>query len=315
MPANARDSAFANCPVCDSNEWIMVREGTDLCRPEYKVIFKLARCSSCGHVMQNPIPDESELNAAYAISDAYIPYRPAWKESRWTLWRILRVWTIHRRKLWLKRWGTGHEMLEVGCGSGDFMLAAHDAGWNVCALEYNSSIVEMICKDLPFDVRVGGLATGIWKEAQFDLIAVFNVLEHLRDPQQALSTAAAYLHPGGKIFLQIPTRQAAENGKWFGQYWAPLDFPRHLHFFDRATLSLICDKAGFDMVVYKTPVIQSAWCYFASSWRWSNRRGKSSFSCIRYAAVAALVILAMPYISIQSMRKRVLEAFAVAVRR
>jgi len=62
----------------------------------------------------------------------------------------------------LKRYGIGHEMLEVGCGAGDFMLASHRAGWNVSAVEYNGSLVNMIVRELGFDVREGGLTSGYW---------------------------------------------------------------------------------------------------------------------------------------------------------
>jgi SAM-dependent methyltransferase len=205
-------------------------------------------------------------------------------------------------------------MLEVGCGAGDFMVAAHRAGWNVRAVEYNSSMVDIIRSELGFDVRVGELALGLWNEGEFDLIAFWNVLEHLQDPLRELSIAASYLRPGGRVFLQIPSREAAEHGQWFGQYWAPLDLPRHIHFFDRATLSRLCNRAGFEVVVYKTPFIQSAWCYYISSWHWANRDGKKRVRWPRFLALAAAVTLGMPYVAIQAVRKRGLEAFAVAVK-
>jgi hypothetical protein len=146
------------------------------------------------------------------------------------------------------------------------------------------------------------------------VVAIWNVLEHLQDPLRELSIAAAYLRPGGRILLNIPSRQAAERGQWFGQYWALLDLPRHIHFFDKATLSRLCGRAGLELVIYKTPFVQSAWCYYMSCWRWANRDGKKGLRWPRFLALAAAVTLALPYIATQAMGKRGLEAFAVAVK-
>jgi SAM-dependent methyltransferase len=206
-------------------------------------------------------------------------------------------------------------MLEVGCGTGDFMLASHRAGWNVRAVEYNSLMVNLISNDLGFDIRAGELALGYWNEGQFDVVAFWNVLEHVPDPARDLSVAATYLRPGGQVILNIPTRQAAEHGLWFGQYWAILDLPRHLNFFDESTLTKLCAKAGFDLAVYKTPFFQSLWCYFMSSWNYANRDAKKGLRWLRFLTLVTAVTLSLPYIAIQTMRKHGMEATAVAVRR
>lgn len=315
MSENESKSEYDRCPACNSNEWMFVREGGDLARPEFKKSFELTRCSSCGHVIQNPKPDERELDAAYSDSKGYAAYRAAWTQSGWPLWKILRAWTMHRRISWLKRYGTGRELLEVGCGAGDFMMAAHRAGWNVRAVEFNRRMVEMIVGKFGFDVRVGGLASCLWNEGQFDVVAFWNVLEHVPDPLRDLSIAANYLRPGGRVFLGIPTRQAAEHGQWFGQYWAILDLPRHLNFYNETTLSQLCGKVGFDLIVYKTPFVQTAWCYYMSSWNYANRDGKKRMRWLRFIALAAVVTLYLPCIAVQTMRKHGTEAVAVLVKR
>jgi SAM-dependent methyltransferase len=306
-------SEYDSCLVCEGNEWTTVREEEDLYRPEYQKKFRLTCCRCCGLVMQNPKPGKEELGAAYSV--AYACYRPAWKEPGWPLWKILRAWTARRRVAWLKRYGTGHELLEVGCGAGDFIIAAHRMGWNVSAIEYNSSMVDIIRRELGFDVRAGELASGLWNEGRFDAVAFWNVLEHVPDPLRDLSIAANYLRPGGKVLLNIPTRQAAECGQWFGKYWAMLDLPRHLYFYDEATLSKICSKAGFDLAAYKTPFVQSAWGYYMSCWNWANGGGKGKLRWLRFMALAAVVTMFMPIVAMRATRKHGLEAFAVAVKR
>jgi SAM-dependent methyltransferase len=314
MSATELRNDYDSCLICGGDEWTSVREGGDLCRPEYKKSFQLTQCSSCGQVMQNPTPDDGELSAAYSVSSNYDCYRPAWKESGWPIWKILRSWTTLRRVLLLKRYGKGRDMLEVGCGAGDFMVAAHRKGWNVRAVEYNRSMVEIIRSAFGFDVRVGELAPSLWNEGQFDVVAFWNVLEHVKDPLRELSIAASYLRSGGRVLLNIPSRQAAERGQWFGQYWAMLDLPRHLYFFDKTTLSRLCERAGLELVIYETPFVQSAWGYYMSCWRWADRNGKKTLRWPSFLALAAAVTLAMPYVAVQAWSNRGLETFAVAVK-
>lgn len=265
--------------------------------------------------MQNPVPDERELNDAYSVTNGYACYRPAWKQRGWPVWKILRVWTTRRRVALLKRCGTGKTLLEIGCGAGDFLLAARDAGWQVKAVEYNSVMVDQIVSELGCDVRAGELAPGLWVEGQFDTVAFWNVLEHVPDPLRNLTLAAAYLRPRGRLILNIPTRQAAEHGLRFGQYWALLDLPRHLNFFDEATLSRLCDKAGLDLLLYKTPFIQSAWSYYMSSWIWSNRDGRKGLRWLRFLPLVAVVTIMLPYVAVEALRKHGMEATVVAVKR
>ena len=308
------ESQYSPCQICDVNEWATVREGRDLCRPEYKKVFRLTGCAHCGHVMQNPKPDGAEIGAAYSIAEDYAAYRAGWKEKGWPLWKVLRTWTMNRRVSWLKQYGKGKELLDVGCGAGDFMEAAHREGWTVRGIDYNSTMVDMVSGELGFEVKLGELRTGIWEAGKFDAVSFFNVLEHVPDPLKDLTLAAHYLHSGGCVLMQFPSRQGAVHGQWYGQYWAPLDLPRHLHFYDENTLALLCKKAGCTLVAYKTPIVQSAWCYYASSWRWSNRDGKKALAILRFMALASVVTLILPFIAFQALRGQGMEAVAIAVK-
>jgi len=302
------------CIVCGGKHWTLVREGMDLCRPNHRKLFRIETCTSCGMVSQQPIPSNEELQAAYSVSGDYVCYRPAWKELGWPVWKMLRHWTTRRRVARLTRYAPKRELLEVGCGAGDFMVAAHRAGWQVHAVEYNEEMVEALHREFGFDVRLGNLAPGLWTQGRFDVAVFWNVLEHLQFPLEELSTASDYLRSGGVILLNIPSREAAETGKWFGQYWGLLDLPRHIHFFDRSTLEKLCEKAGLKLACYKTPFVQSAWCYYISCWNWASRDKNRLLSWIKFGALSALITLIMPYIAAKCFASRGLEAFVVLVK-
>jgi SAM-dependent methyltransferase len=301
--------AVSRCTVCGGGEWSFVRRGCDLYQPRDANMFQLERCLSCGQVMQNPLPTAEQLSKGYSAE--YAPYRPAWKESGWPLWKILRELTTYRRLRRLQRYGSGNHLLEVGCGAGDFLVGAHRKGWQVCAVEYSDSLATALRSELGFDVRAGDLEPGLWPNATFDAVILWSVLEHLHNPLEALRTASAYLKPGGAVFIQIPTVYGVEQGLKFGQYWALLDLPRHLSFFGKDLLSHLCDQAGMQLTVFQTPLMEATWCYFASIANYAGRE-KSPFGAFWLTLVS---ILSFPVIALRAWRGHGTEAFAVAVKR
>lgn len=303
----------SECTVCREDKWTFVREGRDLYQPGDKFSFRLDRCLSCGQIMQNPLPTPEQLSKGYSAQ--YAPYQPAWKQSGWPLWKVLRELTTWRRMRRLRRYGKGRMLLEVGCGAGDFLCAAKRDGWEVRAVEYSPALAETLRTELGFDVRAGDLAPGLWQEGSFDAIILWSVLEHLRDPLEALRTASSYLKPGGVMFIQIPTLYGVAQGMQFRDYWALLDLPRHLSFFGRECLSTLCDQAGMKLTVFKTPLVEIAWCYFASV---SNYASHSKSPLRRAFALVSLGIrslLSFPLMVLCAWRGTGTEAFAVAVKR
>lgn len=300
------------CTVCGGHQWSFVRSGCDLYQPGDQTAFRLEQCLSCGQIMQNPLPTAEQLGRAY--SSNYAPYSSAWKEPGWPVWKIFREWTTWRRMRRLHRYGRGKRLLEVGCGGGDFLYATHRAGWDVSAVEYSGDLVEALRSELGFDVRTGDLTPGLWEAGSFDVVIMWSVLEHLSNPLEALITVSNYLRPGGSLFIQIPTLYGVEQGMKFGQYWALLDLPRHLSFFGRECLGDLCQRAGLQLTLFKTPLLETAWCYFASVSSYARHAGKSG----RMAAAISLAIYSMlcfPSMMWRAWRGQGTEAFAVAVKR
>lgn len=308
-----KEDLLSQCTVCGGNQWKFVRLGRDLYQPSDEASFKLYRCLSCGQIMQNPLPTPAQLSKAYSAE--YAPYRPAWKESGWPLWKILRELTTWRRLRRLKRYGKGGKLLEVGCGAGDFLHAAHRAGWDVKAVEYSDPLAEALRTELGFDVRTGDLAPGLWAHGTFDVVALWSVLEHLGNPLEALATTSSYLRADGIAFIQLPTRYGVEQGTKFHQYWALLDLPRHLSFLGRKGLSDLCDQAGMKLIVFKTPLLETAWCHFASVCNYANHSSRPVRRIVGAISLALLSVLSAPVMAVRAWRGHGTEAFAVAVKR
>jgi SAM-dependent methyltransferase len=311
LTAQKERATDSRCTVCGEAEWSFVRMGCDLYQPNDQATFKLYRCLSCGQIMQNPLPTSDQLSKAYSAE--YAPYRPAWKEAGWPLWKILRELTTSRRLRRLQRYGKGSKLLEVGCGAGDFLHAVHRAGWEVKAVEYSDALASSLRTELGFDVRTGDLVPGLWANGTFDVVALWSVLEHLSNPLEALKTTCSYLKPGGVAFLQIPTLYGVQQGRRFHQYWALLDLPRHISFFGREALADLCKKADMELIVFKTSLLETAWCYYASVSNYANlSRGRRFVGAI---SLALFSVLSFPLMVVRAWRGHGTEAFAVAVKR
>lgn len=308
-----RESGATPCIVCGHDQWTSFREATDIRRPGYDKLFKLVQCAACGYVVQSPLPEPQELREAYAVE--YAPYRAAWKEAGWPLWKILRMLTTFRRMRRLKRYAKGSSLLEVGSGAGDFLYASSRAGWSVAAVEYSDQLVNLIRSELSLDARSGELKSGLWDPASFDLVALWSVIEHVPDPLETLLLVSSYLRPGGTVFLQFPTVDGISIGRYFRHHWELLDQPRHLHFFGRKSLSMLCDKAGFRLTVYKTPLMDVVWCYLTSCSNAVRTSGSRARRMLKLAALIPLGILFLPKMAIRGWQGRGTEAFAVAVKR
>lgn len=304
---------LAPCTFCGEDRFSFVREGRDLSRPEYQERFALVRCLSCGLILQNPLPHKEELSKAY--SGTYAPYRPAWKEDGWPWWKVFRVLTTRRRLNRLRRYAKGEKLLEIGCGAGDFLYAAHCQGWQVRAVEYNDDVAGKLRADLGLDVPTGELKPGLWGREEFDVVILWSVLEHVPDPLDTLVTVSSYLKTGGVALLQIPTADGVQLGRHFGQYWALLDLPRHLNFFSKRILSRLCDKSNMDLVLFRTPLLDIAWCYCASSSNYMSGPHSRIAKFVRLPLLLAATVLIVPALLVRAWNGCGTEAFAVAIKR
>lgn len=307
------DGRAASCIVCGERRWREIRRGRDIYRPGLPTQYVLCRCATCGLVAQQPRPGPTELRAAYAIP--YHVFRPAWQVPGWPLWKILRVLTGRRRLRRLRSHSSPGCLLEVGCGAGDFLLAAQREGWRVHAVEFTEEMVALLRRERALDVRQGELVPGLWDEGVFDAVVLWDVLEHVPDPAATLRTAAQYLRAGGVVLASFPTADAVRTGQRHGEWWAPLDLPRHLHFLDAGGLARLAGAAGLTVVDYATPALDALWCELASGWRHAGVMPTATGRTTTLAAALARSLVALPQLLSDARKGRGPIAVAAAVKR
>jgi SAM-dependent methyltransferase len=126
-------------------------------------------------------------------------------------------------------------------------------GWEIDGVEVNGAAAERARALLRTPVVVGAFGPGQFHAGSFDLVTMWNVLEHLDRPQESLREIARLLKPGGCLVAQVPNLHSLEV-RLTQDKASLLDLPRHFYHFEPATLSAMVRKAGLSVVRLVFPI-------------------------------------------------------------
>ena len=143
-------------------------------------------------------------------------------------------------------------LLEVGCGLGFFLDVASDYSFDVTGIEFNEHAIEFIKKKYAFEVRSGELVKGMFEDTTFDVVAMFDVIEHLRNAFTTLEIIHDILSPEG-IFVLTTMDSRSLVSRLLGKRLE--DFRRtreHLLFFSRETITNILANYGLKVIKIKS---------------------------------------------------------------
>lgn len=199
---------------------------------------QIVECLHCGLVFANPRwPTEVVLDAYTAVED-----------ETYIIERHGRELTFRRRLQQLERVigpAEGRTLLDVGAYIGVFVEVAAAAGWRAEGIE-PSSWAAGAAQRRGLPVRAGTLATAGLADASFDVITLWDVIEHLADPAAELERARRLLRPGG--WLVVHTMDiGAPVARLMGRRW-PWLMDMHLYYFDRRTLRDLLARHGFETI-------------------------------------------------------------------
>jgi SAM-dependent methyltransferase len=136
--------------------------------------------------------------------------------------------------------------LDFGCGSGSFLARMHRRGWKVTGIDASARTVQRLRRHLPLPVLLGSLPHPGLNPETFDVITMWQSLEHVHYPLEILREAFRLLAPGGKLLVVVPNIDSLPF-RWFGPAWYGLDLPRHLTHFTPMTLRAMLERAGLQV--------------------------------------------------------------------
>jgi 2-polyprenyl-3-methyl-5-hydroxy-6-metoxy-1,4-benzoquinol methylase len=226
------------CPMCGSEQW-----RTALGEDGYSV----RRCERCGVGWVSPRLDAAGLQEIYK-SDNY--WRsPSPKVQGYTDYRgdeRLYLDTFRKRLGFVLAGGPrSGRALDVGCAAGFCMAAMRELGFEAHGLEISETIASHARERFGFDtIHIGTLQDAPYPDGHFDLITMWDVVEHVVDPVELLVKARELLAPGGLLVVEtqdIDSRFA----RLLGPRWHHYKHEEHIYHFTPSTVRALMQSAGF----------------------------------------------------------------------
>jgi SAM-dependent methyltransferase len=274
---------LAACPLCQSS-------GASLHENLVDRLFgapgtwNLRECENrrCGLVWLDPQPISSEIWKLYrnywthgtvepSTARAYPDRAPSLRKRAKALAGILLPWrrtALRSEARYLEDRPSG-KLLDVGCGSGEFLAEMANRGWHAVGLEFDEDAIRAARRHPNIEVLAGGLSDQEFEGSQFDAVTLSNVIEHLPDPVEVFAELNRVLKPGGRLVIITPNAQSLGH-RQFGRCWRGLEPPRHLFIFTHSSLTAIAQRVGFDRVSCFTTVGSSSGILEASKDLWDR---------------------------------------------
>ena len=230
------------CPVCGDGDQVPRCELPDLAYGAPGP-FRLVTCAACGHLYQSPRPGPDAIGQFYPPQ--YDPFRPAIEEQtasgpmRWLKHRQLRT-----RCQQVTRLARAGRLLDVGCSTGLFLNEMRRYGeWDLYGVETSPDAARYARERFGLNVYEGQLEAAPLDAGSFDMITLWDVLEHLPDPGAALDQIARLLGPQGRVIISAPNLDSID-ARLFGPWWTGIDPPRHFSVFRRRDLARLLADHG-----------------------------------------------------------------------
>ena len=201
----------------------------------------LRRCSDCGLVFMDPMPDAATLKALYA--DGYEG------TTRVYLTKVAsKMRRSRRRARWLSRRAPGRRFLDVGCNGGFMAEAMRERGFESYGIDPDPVSVSWAREHYPGNhFHVATVETFAPEGGPFDIVYCSEVMEHCPDVNRFMASIVALMVPGGMLFLTTPDishwRRPRDITEW--DAFVP---PEHCLYFNPSNLSLLLAKHGLRIV-------------------------------------------------------------------
>ena len=215
----------------------------------------------------HPQPSEATLGNYYE-SDDYISHTDAKRNLFEKAYHFIKTIALKRKLKLINSFASEEKkLLDVGCGTGDFLKVAKDNNWNVSGIEPNENarcIANQKVANSVFDTD----HLLMFKAESFDVISLWHVLEHLPKLEEHISIIESLLKPNGRLIIAVPNFKSYD-AKYYDRFWAAFDVPRHLWHFSQTAISKLVEQKNME-VIETVPMIFDAYYVSLLSEKYKN---------------------------------------------
>jgi 2-polyprenyl-3-methyl-5-hydroxy-6-metoxy-1,4-benzoquinol methylase len=229
-----------HCPICGNQSFSEVLSGKDHFLSGEQ--FMIVRCSNCNFRLTSPRPSSDEISRYYE-SGEYIAHNAARSDPFTLLYRIVRNYTIRQKFKLVRTNTTGENLMDIGCGTGEFLNYCSGKGLKVTGIEPNEQARKFARENFSLDIHDQDFLETLEKDSM-DVVAMWHVLEHVGNLEERMNQVSLILRPGGTLVLALPNSDSWDAG-FYKEYWAAYDLPRHLYHFTPESVLKLAGKFNF----------------------------------------------------------------------
>lgn len=236
--------------------------------------FELVYDSDLEMYKTDPQPSEEKLPSYYQSAD-YISHTDAKESLIDKVYQMVRNYTISKKVKLIHSFNTSDQrLLDIGCGTGDFLKVAENKNWIVSGVEPNQQARDLAQKKISESGSiVSDLGDLLNTSNQFDVITMWHVLEHVPNLDAYIDSLKKLLKQDGVLVVAVPNFKS-HDAKHYKQFWAAYDVPRHLWHFSQKSIKEIFQKYQMTLVQVLPMRFDS---YYVSLLSEKYKTGKSHF--------------------------------------
>lgn len=202
--------------------------------------FKLLMDQERDMLITFPKPAIQELPEYYK-SEKYISHTDSKSNLLDKIYQGVKKYMLVKKLKWIEKKVRGKgRILDIGAGTGDFLIQAKKRGWKVNGVEPNERARAQASRkgiNLSPDARN-------YTSEKFDVITMWHVLEHVYDLKAQVIELDHLLKSNGLLVIAVPNYKSYD-AQYYKEFWAAYDVPRHLWHFSRASFRHVFTGTGF----------------------------------------------------------------------
>ena len=203
--------------------------------------FELHQDTDLDMLVTHPQPKNI---AQYYESEDYISHTDAQKTFTDKLYQAVKQKNL-RNKIQIveNQIDTKENLLDIGAGTGDFLVTAQNAGFHITGVEPSTKARALAAKK---EVELNSELKDL-NGKQFQVITLWHVLEHLPNLEDQIKEIVSLLKENGTLLIAVPNFKSFD-ANFYGNHWAGYDVPRHLWHFSKTAITKLFQKQGMEVV-------------------------------------------------------------------
>jgi 2-polyprenyl-3-methyl-5-hydroxy-6-metoxy-1,4-benzoquinol methylase len=257
------------CPICENEKFSLFLNCVDY--TVSRETFSIVQCTTCNFKFTNPRPEVDQLGKYYQSED-YISHSNTNKGFINSTYQAIRKYTLLKKLQLISKFYKTGNLLDIGCGTGEFMNVCKNAKWKTIGIEPDAQAREMASRKYLLDIFPESHLKELRNES-FDVITMWHVLEHVPFLNERIEDLKRLVKPNGIIIIAVPNCNSLD-AEIYKNHWAAYDVPRHLYHFTPQTLEFIFKN--HQLKLFNTlPMIFDS--FYVSMLSEKNKNGKANF--------------------------------------